>query len=320
MKDGFLIINKPQEMTSFDVVAILRKKLGMKRIGHLGTLDPMATGVLPIAIGKATKVMEYLEGDYKAYLGQFTFGITTDTEDIWGEILSESDASFVDEDCIERALGDFRGEIDQIPPIYSALKVDGKKLYQYARAGEEVEIRPRRIYIDGFDFLGFSEETDGSEKKVGLFKIRCSKGTYIRSLAQDLGKSLGCACVMSGLTRTSVGDFGIRDALTIEDIGSLELEEIETKVLPVDSPLVQFPKVLLGDWEAKLFTNGVPLRDNQWKGTDVTLPGFDEFPLPLPEEYSNLYRVYGSSGEFLGMGIKLTNGGFKAHKVFAERE
>ena len=320
MKDGFLIINKPQEMTSFDVVAIMRKKLGIKRIGHLGTLDPMATGVLPIAIGKATKVMEYLEGDFKEYLGEFTFGITTDTEDIWGEILSETDASFVDEDSIKNALEDFRGVIDQVPPIYSALKVDGKKLYQYARAGEEIEIKSRKIYIDGIEFLGFTGEPEQASKKVGLFKIRCSKGTYIRSLARDLGKALGCGCAMSGLTRTKVGSFGIQDSITVDDIKALDLDGIGIKAFPVDSVLKGFPAVHLGDWEAKLFSNGVPLRDNQWREADAATASFDEFPLPLPEEYANLYRVYGSADTFFGMGIKLPDGGLKAHKVFAERE
>lgn len=353
MKDGFLIINKPQEMTSFDVVAILRKKLGLKRIGHLGTLDPMATGVLPVAIGKAAKVMEYLESDIKEYLAEFTFGLTSDTEDIWGEILSEKDASFVDEEAINKALCSFRGVIEQTPPIYSALKVDGRKLYEYARKGEAVDIKARKVYIEAFDFLGFGEDSAESEAgkaqhKVGLFRIRCSKGTYIRSLARDMGDKLGCGALMSGLTRTVVGDFKLSEAITIDEIRSMELDEIEESILPTDSALMRFPEVQLGDWEAKLFSNGVPLRGNQWKVSDsntfrqpdIAHNSFDEFPLELPDDYSKLYRVYirkdksdregsapqrdtkvqaSSADEFLGMGIALAGGGLKAHKVFAER-
>ena len=316
--DGILIVNKPQEMTSFDVIAILRRKLGIKRIGHLGTLDPMATGVLPVAIGKAARIMDYLDGDIKEYTSEFTFGINTDTDDIWGNIIEERDPSKLSESDIQIAVDSFRGIIDQKPPVYSALKVNGKKLYQYARSGEDVEIKSRKIYIESISLLSF-DEIDGMKKAV--LRIRCSKGTYIRSIARDLGIMLNTACTMSGLIRNSSGDFSLADSTDIEEIKKLSPDDLEKRIKKMDFALKKFPQVRLGEWESKLFKSGVTLREDQWiKETQddyleesYAIETIMKFPLNLPDYYHDLVRVYGE--EFIGMGIVKTTGELKAHKV-----
>ncbi len=317
MKDGIIVINKPGEMTSFDVVAILRKKLGVKRIGHLGTLDPMATGVLPVAIGKATRVMDYLDANIKEYVAEFTFGLTSDTDDIWGEFRMKSEDEYIcpDEETIREAVRSFKGVIDQVPPKYAAIKKDGRKLYEYARSGQDIEIEPRRIYIESIDLMTFKDNT-------AVFKIRSSKGTYIRSIARDLGEKLGTGAVMSGLIRTSSGPFKLEDSVDMELIKSLpdaqesNSEVIKKHILPIDRALVTFPRVVLGDWESRLFSTGVKLRSNQWLKPDDTERVVKEFPLELPDIYDHCFRVYGRDGRFIGVGIEDSNGELKADKVF----
>ena len=192
---GFLNINKHKGMTSHDVVANVRRLTGIRQIGHTGTLDPFAEGVLPICIGKATRLIEYLE-DNKAYLATVQFGSNTDTYDIDGTVTQTFDKK-VTRAQIEDALKDFRGEIEQLPPIYSAIKVNGKKLYEYARKGEEVEIQPRHVTIEKLELKTFDEILQTAQ-----LEVKCSKGTYIRSLAFDLGAKLGCGAHLSALVRT----------------------------------------------------------------------------------------------------------------------
>ena len=180
---GFINVNKPKGITSHDVVAILRRILKIKQIGHTGTLDPFAEGVLPICIGKATRLIEFLE-DEKAYIGTVQFGKSTDTYDVDGKIINTSEKQITFED-LENALKDFRGEIEQTPPIYSAIKINGKKLYEYAREGKDVEIKPRKVCIQKLEILSFDEIKQQAE-----LYIECSKGTYIRSIANDLGLAL----------------------------------------------------------------------------------------------------------------------------------
>lgn len=236
---GFLNIYKPVNMTSHDVVAVLRKITHIKQIGHTGTLDPFAQGVLPICIGKATRLIEYLD-DEKEYLAQITFGKSTDTFDCDGKVVSESSlkASLKD---VQDGLKAFKGEILQIPPIYSAIKINGKKLYEYARNGEEVEIEPRKVFIEKIELKDFDE---GNQKAQVL--IRCSKGTYVRSIAHDLGQNLGTGAYLSKLVRTQAGKFFINNAILLDDIKNFQ--DVEKSII---SPLqmLDLPKIEINEAE-----------------------------------------------------------------------
>ncbi len=212
---GFLNIYKPKGKTSHDVVAILRRVTKIKQIGHTGTLDPFAEGVLPICIGKATRLIEYLADD-KAYIGTVQLGKSTTTYDIEGDAVKVSDKDVSIEE-IENALQGFRGEIEQLPPIYSAIKVNGKKLYEYARKGEEVEIKPRKVTINELKILNYD-----SKNRILELYIECSKGTYIRSIANDLGEVLGVYGHLVKLIRVKAGEFDIKDCIKLEDIKTKE--------------------------------------------------------------------------------------------------
>lgn len=211
---GFLNIYKPTGMTSHDVVAVLRKVSKMKQIGHTGTLDPFAQGVLPIAIGKATRLIEFLDDD-KEYLAEISFGKNTDTYDCEGAVISELHSE-ITAPQLNEALEKFKGETLQTPPIYSAIKVKGKKLYEYARKGEEVKIEPRKVFIEKIELKSFNE----SEQKSEIL-IKCSKGTYIRSIAHDLGQNLGCGAHLSKLIRTQAGSFSVEKAIKLDKIKTI---------------------------------------------------------------------------------------------------
>lgn len=212
---GFLNVYKPKGKTSHDVVAILRRVTKIKQIGHTGTLDPFAEGVLPICIGKATRLIEYLNDD-KAYIGTVQLGKSTTTYDLEGETVEVSDKT-PDLEEIENELNNFRGDIEQLPPIYSAIKVNGKKLYEYARKGEEVEIKPRNVNISELKILNYDQENHILE-----LYIKCSKGTYIRSIAHDLGKNLGCFGHLIKLVRVKAGDFEVENSIKLEDLTDIE--------------------------------------------------------------------------------------------------
>ena len=212
---GFLNIYKPKGKTSHDVVAMLRRVTKIKQIGHTGTLDPFAEGVLPVCIGKATRLIEYLADD-KAYIGTVQLGKSTTTYDIEGDAVKVSDKDVSIEE-IEEALQSFRGEIEQLPPIYSAIKVNGKKLYEYARKGEEVEIKPRKVTINELKILNYD-----SKNRILELYIECSKGTYIRSIANDLGEVLGVYGHLVKLIRVKAGEFNIKDCIKLEDIKTKE--------------------------------------------------------------------------------------------------
>ena len=207
---GILNINKPAGWTSHDVVAKLRRALGERRIGHGGTLDPMATGVLPVFVGRATRAVEFMERADKAYLAGVRFGIVTDTQDTTGTVL-ESRGGRPEEAEVHRVLESFRGEMQQLPPLYSAIKVDGRKLYQYARAGKEVEREARSITLHEVEALGY----EGEDYR---FRVVCSKGTYIRTICHDLGQALGCGGAMSALTRLRAGAFRLEDAAELDAV------------------------------------------------------------------------------------------------------
>ena len=208
---GFLNIDKPAQWTSHDVVARVRRIAGVRQVGHGGTLDPMATGVLLVCVGKATRLVEYVSGLPKVYHATITFGIETDTWDAEGRLFAESDASGLDREQLECLLAPFRGEIEQVPPMYSALKRDGQPLYRLARAGQTVEREPRAVRIDRLDILNW-------EPPHLSLEVECSAGTYIRSLAHDLGRAAGTGAHLSGLVRSAIGHFSLEQAVTLETL------------------------------------------------------------------------------------------------------
>lgn len=319
MKDGILVLNKPQNWTSHDCVAICRRVLrlkGVKKIGHGGTLDPMACGVLPIFIGKATRLMEYTDLDDKTYRCTAKLGLVTDTLDIWGEVLEERDTSKVTEEAVREAMKAFDGDIVQYPPMYSAVRVNGKKLYEYAREGETVEVKPRTVTIHSLEI----ENIDMENMEV-TFEVRCSKGTYIRTICSDLGESLGCGAVMSALTRTASGVFDISVGVSPEDIKTMEEDEIEKHVVDVDKPLVHFGKIEMMGHRAKYFNMGNSIRWHQIKVIEepkVTDPSLKN---KRGRRYDTLYRVYQvETGEFLGVGYRDAKENLlKADKILVTR-
>lgn len=242
---GFLNIYKPVGMTSHDVVAALRRVTKIKQIGHTGTLDPFAEGVLPICVGKATRLIEYLQDD-KEYLATVQFGASTNTFDLDGEKTSVSGKK-VTKSEVEEALKAFSGEISQLPPIFSAIKVKGKKLYEYARKGEEVEIHPRKVVIENIELKEFDEENQQAQ-----ILIKCSKGTYIRSIANDLGQNLGCGGYLVKLIRTQAGSFRVEDSFQLDTV------EVEKNfVNPLD--VLNLPKIAVKDKDLTKIKNGMPI-------------------------------------------------------------
>ena len=231
---GFLNIDKPKGITSHDVIGILRKLTKIKQIGHAGTLDPFAVGVLPVCIGKATRLIEYLEGE-KAYLATVQFGAQTDTYDLDGKFTKKFDKKITKED-LKKELNNFEGEIEQIPPIYSAIKVNGKKLYEYARKGESIEIQPRKVFIEKIELQNFDFENQSAK-----IYIKCSKGTYIRSIAHDMGQNLSCGGYLTALQRVQAGKFFIENSIKLEDLKSFE--DVQKKILNplnmLDLPIIQ---------------------------------------------------------------------------------
>lgn len=242
---GFLNIYKPVGMTSHDVVSVLRRVTKIKQIGHTGTLDPFAEGVLPICIGKATRLIEYLQ-DNKEYLATVQFGAATNTFDLDGEKVFTSDKK-VSRDDIKEGLKSFEGEISQLPPIFSAIKVKGKKLYEYARKGEEVEIQPRKVVIKNIELKNFDEELQQAQ-----ILLKCSKGTYIRSIANDLGKNLGCGGYLIKLIRTQAGKFRIENSVQLDGI------DVESNLInPLD--ILNLPKIAVDNDDLARIKNGMPI-------------------------------------------------------------
>lgn len=268
--NGVLLIDKPKEFTSFDVIAVVRRLTGQKKLGHTGTLDPNATGVLPILLGTATKTQDLILNHDKSYTAEFQLGKTTDTLDIWGTVTGECESS-VTEEQLCRVIPNFTGEIEQIPPMYSAIKIGGKKLYELARRGEEVERKPRPVTIYELEVV---EQT---APDAFTLRIRCSKGTYVRTLCHDIGRALGCGGCMSALRRTMAAGFTLADAVTLERV---QLEG-ESLLQPVDSLFRAHPAYHIRTERAEaLCRNGNPLA-----------------PPDAPAD--GLYRVYGRDGTFL---------------------
>lgn len=284
--NGIVIVDKPAGWTSQDVTARLRRVFGTRRIGHGGTLDPMATGVLPVFVGRATRGVEFFEHAEKTYEAVLRLGLNTDTEDISGTVLETHDVS-VSEGEFLAVLPKFRGEIQQIPPMYSALKVNGQKLCNLARAGKEVERKPRTITIFLLECLNFSNER-------AVLRVRCSKGTYIRTLCKDIGAALGCGGCMESLRRTAAGDYSIEEAVPLDTL--LETACPGQYLRPVDSLFTDYPAVTLTPKQALRCRNG------------------NAFTLRVPD---GIYRAYSQSGEFL-MLAKAENGIMSTVKSFFE--
>lgn len=286
--NGIIIIDKPSGWTSHDVVSKLRGLLRERRIGHGGTLDPMATGVLPVFVGRATRAVEFCESAEKEYLAGMRFGLTTDTQDITGRVLTESGSS-VTAGELEAVLPRFTGELEQLPPMYSAVKVGGKKLYELARRGMEAERKPRAVTIRTLELTGW----DG---KDALLRVVCSKGTYVRTLIHDIGEDLGCGAAMSSLRRTRAGSFTLSDARTLEEVEAASQSGTADLLLrPVDSLFAALPRLTVTEEGEKRIRNGVA------------------FPYPGKD---GTYRIYGPGG-FLMLG-RLASGVLSTIKSFFE--
>lgn len=292
-ENGILNINKPEGWTSQDVVAKLRGRLHIRRVGHTGTLDPMATGVLPVCFGKATRIIEYYDDDFKTYEAEMKLGMVTDTLDITGTVLETKPVDVSEEDVIQ-AIDSFRGWITQIPPKYSALKVNGKPLYKYAREGVEVEIKSRKIYVADIQPM----EVNLGENRI-LFRVTCSKGTYIRTICDDIGKKLGCGGTMTALRRTQSGCFRVEDARTLPEILEMTDEELERCVIPMDETLVHLGKIELKSMESvPFYYNGREIDTGY-----VNVLASPAVPEALQEgsRLGDKYRVYDPEGKFLGI-------------------
>ncbi|MBQ7860924.1 MAG: tRNA pseudouridine(55) synthase TruB [Clostridia bacterium] len=276
---GFVFLNKDEGMTSFFAASRLRRIFSTKKVGHTGTLDPMATGVLPVAVGGATRFIDFIPDSDKSYRARFLLGKTTDTLDITGQVLTESEVNVKRED-IEKIIPDFTGEIFQVPPMYSALKKDGVRLYDLARQGIEVEREKRQITVYSLSLTDYEGENEFE------IDVSCSKGTYIRTLIDDMGKRLGCGAVMTKLERTKANGVDIADCLTLEELTALcEKGEEESSLHTVDR-LIPYDIIKVTDNQAKRFSNGGELDTERLK--------------IIPQ--TGLYKVYSREGRFLGLG------------------
>lgn len=287
--NGIILVDKPQDWTSHDVVAKLRGVLHERRIGHSGTLDPLATGLLVVFVGRATRAVEFAEADSKEYITGLHLGVSTDTQDITGNIVASSGA-LPDEAALREAIGRFIGDIEQIPPMYSAIKIGGKKLYELARRGESVERAPRKITVSDIDIAG----RDGDDY---ILNISCSKGTYVRTLCSDIGEALGCGACMSSLRRTRAGAFSVDEAHSLADIEAAAREgRLSDIILPVDTLFASFPKLTVSQSAAKRLKNGNIIKISAEDGD---------------------YRVYSDPEEFLLLG-RVEGGKLKTIKSFYE--
>ncbi len=275
MANGILVIDKSAGWTSQDVAAKLRGVFHERRVGHGGTLDPMATGVLPVFVGRATRAAEFLESAEKEYVAGLRLGVVTDTQDTSGTVL-ETNSVCVTRAQLEAALRQFLGPIEQIPPMYSAIKINGQKLYELARRGQEVARRPRSITIHALELL----EGEGADWTV---RVRCSKGTYVRTLCHDLGRALGCGGCMSSLRRTRAGSFTLAQAVTMQQVLDFAAgQDPQQLLMPVDAVFAAHPPLIVTLGQAAKLKNGAQVKDWQFQ------PG--------------TYRVYAEDGEFLLLG------------------
>jgi tRNA pseudouridine55 synthase len=287
---GFLLIDKPAGWTSHDVVARVRRLLGERRVGHAGTLDPAATGLLPLAVGSATRVLEFLADATKTYLAEVTFGVATDSHDLDGRVTASRDGSHLSATAIEAHLNKFRGDIDQIPPMHAAIKVAGRRLYEFAHRGEEIAREPRRVTIMTLDLIRW-------EPPVATLLIDCSKGTYVRALARDLGEAVGPGAYLSDLVRVRVGPFTLCDAVTLADLAEADLQAVwPALAIHPDAVIETWPALLLDAVAAVHWQRGIPI--------------------PAPTGAVGSCRAYDGEGNWLGVGEAVARGdGWRPLKV-----
>ncbi len=291
---GIICINKPQDFTSFDVVAIMRRCFKTKKVGHGGTLDPMATGVLPVFVGGATKAVDIIPDTDKSYRASFRLGVTSDTQDIWGEVKHLTDRTVTSEE-LTAVLPRFRGEIMQVPPMYSALKINGQKLCDLARQGIVVEREARPITISRLEVMEF----DGT---YGVIEVDCSSGTYIRTLINDIGEALGTGAVMTALCRTRACGFALSQCRTIEDVRGADEATLQSWLLPTEEVFSPLPEIVLDEVQQRLYLNGVRL---------------DAERLSQRPETEQLCRVYADGG-FVGLAKVNTENELQSVKRFTD--
>ena len=280
--DGILNINKPWGKTSFSIVAMVRRLSGERRVGHAGTLDPTATGVLPVCLGQGTRITEFLIDDTKTYQAQIELGVATDTYDASGKITQKRDPSRISQRQLESALASFRGLIQQTPPMYSAVKYQGKRLYELARAGTEVERESRPVKIYHLELIDW-------QPPIATIEVVCGKGTYIRSLAHDLGQDLGCGANLKNLTRLRCGSFNIRDAVALPQLeDAFRYGYWQHLVYPIDTVLLHWTAIVVSNDTERAIRNGSPLVS-------------ENYDIPAPPSTENHCRAYTHDGRFLGV-------------------
>lgn len=300
--NGVLIIDKPQGFTSFDVIAVVRRLTGQRKTGHTGTLDPNATGVLPVLLGAATKAQDLIVNHDKEYLADFRLGLTTDTLDIWGKETARFDRR-VTRAQIEALLPRFSGEIEQVPPMYSAVQQNGQRLYDLARKGVEVERQARRVTVYRLELTAFDETAQS-----GQLLVRCSKGTYVRTLIDDLGAALGSGAVMTALRRTFACGYTLDDCITLDELKVLaESGSIAQRLRSTESLFDTYSALSVSEAQAKRFQNGAPL--------DLSRTALRS----RQPENGTVLRVKNPSGDFLGLGIT-ADGVLKIYKLFTTTE
>lgn len=289
---GFLIIDKPSGVTSFSMVALLRRLTGVRRVGHAGTLDPLASGVLPVGIGAATRLIEYMDDDYKTYLASVRFGTSTTTYDAEGDVTATADASKLTSADVEAALAHFVGDIEQVPPVFSAIKLAGKALYKYAREGADVNVAARHVHVERIALLAFDNETAEIE-------VVCGKGTYIRSLAHDVGGVLGCGAHLAALRRTHSGGFGLADTHTPDAIASAAAADtLDELLLAMDRAVERRPAAIFDAPAARAIR----------EGRDIQIPA---------STAAQVCRAYTIDGSFVGMLGRRPGGAWHPKKVIS---
>lgn len=291
---GVVLLDKPLGLSSNQAMQRVKHLYQAEKAGHTGSLDPLATGLLPICLGEATKFANFLLDADKTYLATVKLGITTTSADAEGEVIAQKPVD-VTLQQVESVLHQFIGDIEQTPPIYSALKVDGKPLYAYARAGQEVEIKSRYVSIHQIHLEHF-------EADELVFTVTCSKGTYIRTLAQDIGAKLGCGAHLKGLRRLTSGTFDLQDALPLEVLSELSLEELDAKLLPIDIKIQHLPKLTLNAEQTDIIQHGQAIKPNQ----EII---FNEF-----------IRLYDMSGEFIGLAQKQADGKLHPKRLLRQKD
>lgn len=324
---GVININKPEGYTSHDVVAKLRRKLGIKRVGHTGTLDPMATGVLPICFGKDTRLIEYYDHDWKTYEAELELGKITDTLDITGEVLEEREVKDITSEDIELLACRYRGTITQIPPKYSALKVNGRPLYKYAREGQEIDIeaKKRQIEIKHFTF----KSIDIASKKVS-FTVTCSKGTYIRSICSEIGELLGVGATMTRLVRTKSGVFTYEASHDLEKVLEMSESDLDDIIISGESTILNLRKLILRNGSEPFYFNGRTIEKKYYMTYEDACDAIkqkeklvDKWSFDITEDelkfFEDIYRLYNEEGTFLGTCLIKEDGSLKPEKVMGNR-